>query len=165
MGFKYFLSGPTKIFSLKMKRRLSIEEFFLDWQKYPYAYRLLQVTFIYLFFFSLASCPFFCCWAMSPFSFLWFSKPAWACLFFFLLLGSNVNVAFYILYYILSFDFLGLGVPFFWAATLPFFFLRPRGGGCFFLNRRDFFLGHDFYIFNKFGWLLFFLWLFVIFLF
>ena len=149
MGFRYFISEPIKIFSPKMERKLSIEEFFLDWQKYPYAYRLLQVAFIYLFFFSLGSCPFFlllgngqCCLF---FFFDFLSLPERA-LFFFLLV-RNVNVAFYILYFILSFDFLGLGVPFFWAATLPFFFLRPRGGGCFFLNRRDFFLGHDFYFF------------------
>ena len=90
------------------------------------------------------------------------SMCTWAsssCLYFFTsLLSSNVapfflgNIAssFYFFFSIIffTFDFLSLG--------MPLFFL-------FLFSILDFFLRHDFFLFNKFGRLLFFVWLFVTF--
>ena len=72
-------------------------------------------------------------------------------------LGVASFFIFFFQFFLFSFDFLSLGVPFFLAVTLPFFsfdFLEPRHDSCcclfIYLTR------HDFYAFNKFGWLLFF---------
>ena len=57
----FFSLGPPKCFLPKMERKLSEDEFFLDWQKCPCAH-----AFIYLFFSSpwavsnVALLPFFC---------------------------------------------------------------------------------------------------------
>ena len=82
-------------------------------------------------------------------------------------LAVGSNVAFLLLLFLFFFSFfwatlpllspffflgLGVGVPHF------FFFWFSRADSCFFFFLKDliFILGHDFYFFNKFGWLLFF---------
>ena len=82
---------------------------------------------------------FFLVWAGHLFSFFFF---------FFLLLGSNVKVASLFSFFLFHF---------------PFDFLGPEHDYWFFFTRCDFFGILFLFIFNKFGWLFYFLWLFVTF--
>ena len=77
----FFSLGPPKCFLPKMERKLSEDEFFLDWQKCPCAH-----AFIYLFF----SSP----WAVSNVAFFFF----WATLPLLLLLSNKLPLPFFFFY-------------------------------------------------------------------
>ena len=98
-GLNAFSPYPPICFLSKMKRKLSKNEFFLDWQKYPYA-----------------------CAHGLPL--LYFFPLFWVVMLSFLSSSSSSSSSFYFLFFI-------------------------------FLTRHNFFLGHDFYFFNKFDWLFF----------
>ena len=105
VGSRYFLLDPLKCFLPKMERKLSGDEFFLNWQKYPCAcaHGLLQVAF---FFYPLCR----------------------RCLFSVLIFFSWQGCLFFLLLFLYSFDFLGLGVPFFFFFLSLFFFFFPSSG-------------------------------------
>ena len=87
----FFSLGSPKCFLPKMERKLSEDEFFLDWQKCPCAH-----AFIYLFF----SSP----WAVSNVAFFFFGQH---CLFFFFWAINCLFPFFFFYSFFFSFDFLG----------------------------------------------------------
>ena len=109
-----FSLGPPKSFLPKMERKLNGDEFFLDWQKCPYAcaHELLQVAFI--FFSSLPCCLFFSFffgfifgqWCFFFLLFFLFSRPRHPSSSSFFFHFWAVKLPFFFSF---SFDFLGSG--------------------------------------------------------
>ena len=122
MGSRYFLHDPLKCFLPKMERKLSGDEFFLNWQKYPCACAHGLLQFAFFFFIPCADIAFFVSrfffLARLPllfiiiFLFFWFSRPGHAFLllfsfslfFFSLLLGWVVTLPLYLFIYFFWFS-------------------------------------------------------------